>query len=129
MWREAKERAVMSIVIFYINKESGMFRSYQIIKNKTMEEITSGLENYNKNEKSRDVAVPITDQHVVDAICQHYEMGDIRSIVRDVKEQIREFADQLEEAGRALCHRFEEVEELVKEVDARATETAEQNRN
>jgi hypothetical protein len=98
-------------VIFYLNSDTNKFNSYQIIDNKTEEELNSAIGSYNIKNARGDIAKMITDQVIVDAILQKESKQSIRSIAKEFQDSIEEIQDSI----RYLEHRIEEVKELAKE--------------
>jgi 3-deoxy-D-manno-octulosonate 8-phosphate phosphatase KdsC-like HAD superfamily phosphatase len=83
------------LVIFYVYKKSGNFKSYQIIE-KTKEELEPILKTFNLKEGNPVLAHVVTNQHVIDAIIQKEDCDTVSVRVRDLKDELRDLSNDIE---------------------------------
>ena len=102
----------MSIVIFYIIKETDEFKSYQIIENKTQEEIETALQSYNSNDKHPTSAKIITDKHTISAIISHKSIESIESVVDDFKNISSDIEDNVNDLIRIIENMHDDLKAL-----------------
>jgi hypothetical protein len=79
----------MKQVIFYIKKDTNKFRRYQIIQNKTEEEIVELINKINMSLTNPETIILVRDQHVIDAITQKDDQDSLRSLLDDFRDQIK----------------------------------------
>ena len=97
-------------VIFYLDKETMNFKSYQVIDNKEEQELINGIKRHNADDSSKRTAYLITDQHVIDAILQKESKESIRSVAKEFQESVDEIRDSIS----YLENKIEEIKDLAK---------------
>lgn len=82
-------------VIFYVYKESGNFKSYQIIE-KTREELAPIIKTLNEREGQVVLAHVVTNQHVIDAIIRKEDVDTVSGRVEELKDELRDLSRDIE---------------------------------
>lgn len=98
-------------VIFFIDRETNNFKSYQIFKDKSKEELEKSVANYN-NEPKKDKAVIVEDPIVIAAICSRESTKSLKSILREFKDDVEDLRGMLS----SLENYIERVERDVREL-------------
>jgi len=105
----------MEQVIFYIDKETDEFKFSQIAKNKTEEELLAAVAKYNLQEDKKDKVYIVTDKHVVAAIIKKDTYDTIRSCANEVKKEINEMQQSIEDSLREVERSVENMMEFIQD--------------
>jgi muramidase (phage lysozyme) len=100
-------------VLFFINKETGKFRRYQIVE-KTIEEIKPLVEKHNIDPASKDNIIIIEDQHVIDAITYREDTESLVSFMNDIKDNVSGVEDSIDSLRHTVNHAIEKIKEKLK---------------
>lgn len=82
-------------VIFYVCKESGNLKNYQIIE-KTKQELEPILKTFNEKEGQYVLAHVVTNQHVIDAIIRKEDTGTVSGLVKELKDELKDLSSDIE---------------------------------
>jgi predicted DNA-binding antitoxin AbrB/MazE fold protein len=105
----------MKTVIFYVDKVTDEFKFSQISENKTEEEILSAVERHNSQEDKKDRVYIVTDKHVINAIIKKDTYDTIRSCAKEVKKEIAEMQQSVEDSLRCVERSVESMMEFIKD--------------
>ena len=117
----------MEYVIFFVGKDSNEFKSYQVIKNKTEQEINTIVSLYNSKEDRKETVCIVTDKHVVAAIVKKDSYDTIRSCSKNVKEIIDEMKSEVHEWLESVEASVDSMIEFIKDKQDAPQDTVEQN--
>jgi hypothetical protein len=82
-------------VIFYVYKESGNFKSYQIIE-KDRGYLEPVLKSFNEQVGGLLLAHTVTNQHVIAAILQKESCDTVSGRVKELKDELRDLSSDIE---------------------------------
>ena len=104
----------MPTVVFLIDKETGSFSQYQVIKAKEPDDMKDTITKFNQTNETKRAEI-VTDQVVIDAILRKDTIESIHNMISSWNEDLREMRNDFDNAICNLEYRVENVMDFIKE--------------